>query len=404
MSTHTPLLREKMAPEPEAELRLPGMLIGAAAIVAAAVGLALLLAHFAGAFAGASPAVPQEALRPEGPAAWLAWMLGDITSAQFYKSPLASLGLLVGALIAWSASRRRSPFAGTPIAYGSGLWPWMLGAAALSLVISNALLGWRIDADWSATFIPFVCVAATVVLVYGPGLETLVTGAVLGALTTTPISIPLMVLVTTPLGLPSVVAATLAMAIGGALTFAVIRRLPWMRPRAVTVPPGPVRIVEPRPSISRDAVWTVRRVVCDFTEAQFWATEIATLGLIAGLSIGVLFGPAEFAGLLPQVIVAQALTSAIGVVLWRRGYRGGGYVPTFIPVVSVAPAVVLAYGGSVPAIILGAVAGALLGPLLAKPIARRLPVDFHPVIANTAAMAVATAIVVPLVGLVLRGL
>ena len=71
-----------------------------------------------------------------------------------------------------------------------------------------------------------------------------------------------------------------------------------------------------------------------------------------------------------------------------------GWYPTFVPVVSIAPATVLAFDGSVQAIVAGAVLGALTGPPLAAAVARRLPPDFHPFIGNVVSMAVCTASIV----------
>ncbi len=61
---------------------------------------------------------------------------------------------------------------------------------------------------------------------------------------------------------------------------------------------------------------------------------------------------------------------------------------------------VLAYGGTVPSVLAGAVLGALIGPPLAASVARRLPAGFHPFIGNVIAMAAGTALVVPLLGAV----
>jgi hypothetical protein len=101
-----------------------------------------------------------------------------------------------------------------------------------------------------------------------------------------------------------------------------------------------------------------------------------------------------------HILFAQALTSAIGVVVWRRLYRGGGWAPTYISVVSVAPATVLTFSGSAVSIAFGAVAGALLCPVVARPISKRLPADFHPFIGNTTSMAVCTALVIAVLRLI----
>jgi hypothetical protein len=113
------------------------------------------------------------------PLAAIRWFLGDMTEPLFYKSDLAALGLLAGAVAAWRVGRRGAKWAGT-LSYGSGLWPWVLASASLSLMLSNLVFGWVLDDGWQPTFVPFVCVAPAMVLLYGAGWRTCVTGAVLG--------------------------------------------------------------------------------------------------------------------------------------------------------------------------------------------------------------------------------
>lgn len=387
------------------ELRLPGMVLGGVLVVTAFALLAEALSAIARGRAGSGYDTWIADL-PRDLGARLWWALGDVTEPQFYKSPAAAVGLLAGAALAWWAGRRGHRWAGQAISYGSGLWPWVLGGASLSLLLSNLAFGWRLEEGWQPTFVPFVCVATAVVLVYGRGWHVLLTGAVLGAATTTPIAMILIDTVTGPVGLPSVVANTAAMSVGTAMSFLLCRVLPWMRrvpaPEQAPAPDSPP-IPATRRTVLQDAMWTVRRVVTDFTETQFYANELASVGLLAGLTVAVVLdasSPAYGTGLVPQILLAQVLTSAIGVILWRRHYRAGGWVPTYISVVSVAPATVLAYGGALPASLVGAVAGAVLCPAIARPISARLPKDFHPFIGNTISMAVATSVIVPAVGLI----
>lgn len=391
-------------PAPRQELSLSGVLTGAVLTVGAFVALASALSAVPTGggvlpdYGAWLPTVPEEL------GARLEWVLGDITEPQFYKSWVASLGLLLGAALGWWALRRRKAWAGEPIAYGSGLWPWMLGAAGLSLVLSNTLFGSTLDTGWQPTFVPFVCVATAVVLVYGAGWRTALTGAVLGVFTT-PLAMVLIDHVSNPLALPAVVANTTSMTIGSAVAFLLCRVLPWMqRPRPPVTPDSQEEtetVVRRGPTLVSDAVWTARRIITDFTETQFYANEWASAGLLAGAVLTTVLNP-EFAsygsGLLPQILVAQALTSAIGIVLWRHLYRGGGWAPTYVSLVSVAPATVLTYGDSTVALVLGAVAGAVLCPLVARPVSRALPADVHPFIGNTTAMALVTAAVVPSIG------
>jgi phosphotransferase system glucose/maltose/N-acetylglucosamine-specific IIC component len=148
-------------------------------------------------------------------------------------------------------------------------------------------------------------------------------------------------------------------------------------------------------------VWAARRVLSDFTETQFFANELASIGVILGVSIAFVLNPAlpsYGSNLVPHIIFAQALTSAIGVVVWRRWYRNGGWAPTYVSLVSVAPAAVLTFNGSWLSIVGGAVLGAVLAPPVARTISARLPKDFHPFIGNTLSMAISTAIVLPTLG------
>lgn len=403
----TPVGQRPSAPtgRPREELSLPGVLAGAALVVAAfgllAAGMTSLGSRLSGTeYTAWLPTVATDTV------ARAQWVLGDMTEPQFYKSWIASLGLLCGAALAWWAGSRGRRWAGLPISYGSGSWPWLVGASTLSLLLSNLAYGWWLEEGWQPTFVPFVCVAAATVLVYGRGWPVLLTGAVLGALTTTPVAMLLIATVTGPLELPAVVANTLAMSIGTAVSFLVIRRLPWMRlpalvPDTPAAPQPPARTTTGQPTFGKDVVWSARRVVADFSETQFFANELASIGVVLGAVAAFLVSPlfpAYGTGLLPHILLAQALTSAVGVVVWRSLYRGGGWAPTYVSLVSVAPATVLAHDGSWGSIVYGAVAGALLCPVIARPISARLPADFHPFIGNTLSMAVSTTVVLTVVG------
>jgi hypothetical protein len=138
-------------------------------------------------------------------------------------------------------------------------------------------------------------------------------------------------------------------------------------------------------------------MLADFTDAQFIGNEWASAGLLFGTVISYLLNPAmagSVGALLPPLLAAQILTAALAVTLWHKQWAEYGWYPTFVPVVSIAPATVLAFDGTLQSIIAGAVLGALIGPPLAAAVARRLPADFHPFIGNVVAMAGATAIIV----------
>jgi MFS transporter, ENTS family, enterobactin (siderophore) exporter len=106
-----------------------------------------------------------------------------------------------------------------------------------------------------------------------------------------------------------------------------------------------------------------------------------------------------FRGVL-AVLASQTVTALAGVLIWRRRWQELGFYPTFVPVVSVAPATVLTFGGTPQSVIAGALAGALIAPPAAAAISRRLPAYFHPFIGNVASMTVSTAVIVSFLHLI----
>jgi len=331
--------------------------------------------------------------------AFLLWTLGDTTEPGFAHSALAGALMLLGGYTSHRASIRKSRWAGFPVASGTALLPRALGSAALGLVLSNVAWGWTIGVSgtWQPTFVPFASVSAAVVLIYGGSTPVLLTGAALGACLTTPLALAAVNFACRPLGLPTVIGATTGMWVSALVAFALCRHLRWMPKRLVAVP----RCRATSPHTFRDSAplgpkWLARRMLADFTEAQFSGNETAGAALLFGTALSYLLSPTLTSGageLLPQLLGAQIMTSALSVTLWHRQWAKYGWYPTFVPVVSIAPATVLMGGGSLSSIVVGAVVGAVIGPPLAAVIARRLPADFHPFIGNVVAMSSATALV-----------
>jgi hypothetical protein len=331
---------------------------------------------------------------------FLAWTLGDTTEPGYAHSALAGALMLLGGYLAHRAFTAHRRWMGFPVTSGTGLFGWAVGSAALGLVLSNLAWGWTIAVTgmWQPTFVPFASVPAAVVLVYGARPSVALTGAVLGAALSTPIALVAVNLGCRPVGLPTVVGATTGMALSALIAFALCRHLPWMRTATVVVPRCTAEAPHHFVDTSRQGPrWLARRMLADFTDAQFIGNEWASAGLLAGTIISYLLNPAmegNVGTLLPRLLIAQVLTAGLAVTLWHRQWATYGWYPTFVPVVSIAPATVLAFGGTVPAIIAGAVLGALIGPPLAAAVARRLPKDFHPFIGNVVSMAIGTTIIV----------
>ncbi len=335
------------------------------------------------------------------PGAWLRWVIGDISEVAFYKHEFASIGLLAGAYLAYWANRTGKVWQGFSICYGTGLWPWLITSSLLGLLLSNMLWGWTVTADsWQPTFAAFVSLPAAMVLMFGAGWKVTINGAIMGALLVTPMCLLIVNYVCVPLGLPVVIGNVSGMAVASVVAFLLCRYLPSLVKSGQSRKP-----LEPPPAVGKapdyGVVWSLRRVLADFSEAPFFGNEWASLGLIAGALLAFTLNPmspAYGSGLLPQLIGAQALTSAIGVVIWRQQWIRRGWYPTYVPLVSVVPAAVLTYGGTWPVIVSSALLGALIAPPLACALAKRLPPDMHGFIGNVLSMAMSTVLIIPFVG------
>jgi hypothetical protein len=241
------------------------------------------------------------------------------------------------------------------------------------------------------------------VLIFGGGWKVTINGAIMGAVFVTPMCLLIVNYVCNPLGLPAVIGNVTGMAVASVGAFLLCRYLPSLvKSDPPKKPPSPV----PVPAITKTpdygVVWSLRRVLADFSEAPFFGNEWASLGLIAGALMAYTLNPESpvyGTGLLPQLIAAQALTSALGVVIWRQQWILRGWYPTYVPLVSVVPAAVLTYGGSWQVIASSALLGALIAPPLACAIAKRLPADMHGFIGNVLAMALSTLLIIPFIGL-----
>jgi hypothetical protein len=340
------------------------------------------------------------------PSAWLRWILGDISEVAFYKHEFASIGLLAGAYLAYWANRTGKAWQGFTICYDSGLWPWLVTSSLLGLLLSNVLWGWTVTAtSWQPTFAAFVSLPAAMVLMFGGGWKVAINGAIMGAVFVTPLCLLIVNYVCNPLGLPAVIGNVMGMAVASVGAFVLCRCLPsLMKSNRTEEPCAPA----PSPAVAKTpdygVVWTLRRVLADFSEAPFFGNEWASLGLIAGALLAYTLNPTSpvyGTGLLPQLLTAQALTSALGVVIWRRQWMLRGWYPTYVPLVSVVPAAVLMHGGSWEVIVSSALLGALIAPPLASAIAKRLPPDMHGFIGNVLSMAISTLLIIPFIGLLL---
>jgi hypothetical protein len=336
------------------------------------------------------------------PASWWRWLVGDISEFAFYKHEFASIGLLAGAALAYFGGRNGKAWAGFPICYGTGLWPWLAISSLLGLLLSNLLWGWTLsEQSWQPTFVAFVSLPAAMVLLFGRGWRVAITGALLGAILVTPTALLIVNHVCKPMELPAVVGNVLGMALASVIAFLLCRWFPQLvRGRESTSEQASVSTIS-SPAPDYGAWWTVRRILADFSEAPFFGNELASLGLLLGVLLAFVVNPdspAYGSGLLPAIIAGQFLSAAIGVLIWRTQWIRLGWYPTYIPLVSVVPAAVLIHGAGLSVILSSALLGALIAPPLATAIAARLPTYMHAYIANVLSMAFSTLLIVPLAG------
>lgn len=336
----------------------------------------------------------------------LVWYIQDFTNAQFYSSVLAGLGLLIGACIGYILDKREHPYSGFTITYIKGLFPWILTAQLLGLLVSNIyiplLQSW--DMGWVPTFIPFVSVPVIVIFVYGPSIQSVLTGSILSGLISTPIGSFIIKYILDPLGLPAVSANVFTMALVGIIVLEVCRMVPWMKNPKTDFYLEPATFNQkydtPEKQIDTDhPLWFVRRVLADFTEAQFygneWASGLMLLGVILHFILdrnGVYYGN-DF---LPLLLSASIVGSATGIFLYHDSWKKG-FVGTFTPIVTIIPGIILMVNGNMFYTYFSAILGGILAPALAQAINQHIPKGWHPMIGNTLSMSICTAIIAMIV-------
>lgn len=334
----------------------------------------------------------------------LVWFIMNFTEADFYAGFFASLGLIFGGFVAWRLNVRKSKYAGFEISYGTNLWPWVLASQLLSLGITifvlNATQFFVIGPyGWLPTFICVVGAPPAIMLLYGPNYKALITSSILGGLFCFPVAFWLMNTIIPIIGMPGVVANVTAMAITGWIACKIVAVLPWMERMPCQSIDMACRDMTPKEKLKdmQSIKWFVRRVFADFSEAQFYGNEIAGALMLVGLIIGWTVNNTHGAygsGVLPAIVLSQFVSSGVGIFLYTNKYFTNGWYATYVPVVSVGPACVLMFGGTIPVALFAAVLGGLIGPPMAEYLAGKLTDDIHITVANVTSMALTTMVVV----------
>lgn len=332
------------------------------------------------------------------------WFIMNFTEAQFYAGVLASIFVIAGGFVAWRLSLKNSRLAGFEICYGSAsMWPWVLASQVISLAIAIFVLNFTSyfnsgEFTWLPTFITVVGVPPSMMLLYGPSYSALFTSSILGGILSFPIAFWLMTNVIPVLGVPGVVGNVLTMALTGIIVGQILKVLPFVKKVPVS------SINNTKVELSKEEqmkemskpLWFVRRVFADFSEAQFYGNEIAGLFVILGASIDWLLNSGHGAnggGVIPAIILSQFIGAAVGILLYFDKYLEVGWYATYVPVVSVGPACVLAFGGTIPVAIIAGILGGIIGGPVAEYFGSKLPSHIHGTVANVTSMAVSTTVV-----------
>lgn len=324
------------------------------------------------------------------------WFLINWTEPEFFAGPISTIFLMVGAVAAWQLSIRKSRYAGIEICYGSAhIWPWVFASQLLSLLLTEYLFGYLhlfdLGLTWIPTFIVIVSVPPSMVLMYGPGISTLLTASVLGALLCTPTAYWLSN-ATAAFGIPGAANNVLCMAITGVIAGCVCRVLPWMEKREI-----PATNNSNDPGIDyKSPFWILRRTIADFTEPQFYGSDIAGIFVIVGVIIDWLLHPSLISGganALPAILLTQFISGGLGVFLYTGRYQERGWYGTYVPVVCTAPACILLHGTTMPIILVAGIVGGIIGAPIAHWIEDRRPDFIHGTVPNVLAMTISTVIV-----------
>lgn len=325
------------------------------------------------------------------------WFFMNFTEADFFAGFFSSLLLMVGGVVAWRLALSGSRLAGFPICYGSsGLWPWVFASQVLSLLLTMYAFNYMAlfnvpGTTWTPTFIVVVSAPPAIVLLYGQGWRTLLTASVLPAIVATPLAYWMSTVFIPLLQIPVGVAFVTTMGITGWVLCAVASVLPWMVAKPAqqyTAPPE--NIYSP--------LWSVRRALADFTEPHFWGNEVVTLFLFVGLFLDMIFNSSHGLGggaakFMPAILLSQFIAAGVGIFLYARKFENSGWYATYVPVVSVGPFCVLAFGPTVGAAMLAGTLGGILGAPLASFISQRLPKGVHGFVGNVFSMAICTVMV-----------
>ncbi len=159
------------------------------------------------------------------------------------------------------------------------------------------------------------------------------------------------------------------------------------------VPSAQKRQKQPKIENTQTFQWSIRRTFADFSEAWFYGNELVgglvILGVLTDWFVNINH-ITNGSGLVPDILMGQMIASAVGVFLYRKHFAEEGWYPTFMPLVSIVPGVILMMGGgfwlSLTIAVLAGISAAPVGSYIAK----RLPPFVPGAVGFVSGMAVVT--------------
>ena len=345
----------------------------------------------------------------------LLWAIGDLSEGTVHKALFASIFLVIGGCVAHALWKKGSSKMGSPICYGSGLFPWIALSAFVGLFVSSALYAGNLSVGWVPTFLPGCTIPPALVLMYGKGPKVAISAGVLCGIVQFPLG-NFGTNLATQLGMPGIAGdAVLGMCVAGILIMLVFPLLPWIAPlekerraalAAQAAAPTPPPSDEPAPlppTVSDHPLWIIRRSLTDFTEIYFYSNEIAGVFLLAGMLFSWLLNPAHagYGGLYftSAILAAQLMGNSLAIFLYYGSWQKYGFYNTFASALAQG-AMVLTFGTDLKVLLIGAVLNAIVIPWCAFKASGLVPKRFHSVVGGTCGMGIGIGIV----GLIMKAI
>lgn len=339
----------------------------------------------------------------------LLWVIGDLSEGTVHKSLFASVGVVLGGWLAHTLWKKGSGQMGCPICAGTGLFPWVVFASFLGMLVSSALYAGSLANGWVPTFLPGCTIPAALVFMYGKGFKVSVSAGVICGIVQFPLG-NLGTNLASSIGLPGISGdAILGMCAAGILIMLVFPLLPWIAPlekerraaleaQAAAAAAQPAGGDEPAPlppTVSDSPFWIIRRSLADFTEIYFYGNEIAGLCLVAGMLLSWALNPAHagYGGpyFTSAILAAQLMGSSLAIFLNFGSWQKYGWYNTFTASLAQG-AMVLTFGTDLKVLLISAVLSAVITPFCAFKASGLVPKRFHAVVGGTCGMGVGIAI------------